>query len=123
MSRAQTCLTPIELIVLRFLEGVCVAAIQPAVYAYIADVTPPGQRAEAYGMLGSVMNGGLLIGPLVGGIVGQDAGVEAVAVALIVAYVREPARHEKPHEQEGHVSWRRLASLPLLGAYVAFFSF
>ena len=125
--------SPVELIALRFLEGVSVSAIQPAIYAYIADVTPSEHRSEAYGVLSSVTNGGLLIGPLIGGIVGQDAGfaaayvlsaaIEAVAVVIVMAYLQEPPRHEKLHAEEGPVSWRRLISLPLLGAYTAFFTF
>jgi DHA1 family multidrug resistance protein-like MFS transporter len=126
--------TPVELIALRFLEGVTVAAIQPAMFAYVADVTSPEHRSEAYGVLGSVMNGGLLIGPLIGGIVGQNAGFaaayifsaafEIVAVLLVLAYLREPVRHaSKDGETRGPVSWRQLVSFPLLGAYTAFFSF
>ncbi|HWE62354.1 MAG TPA: MFS transporter, partial [Chloroflexota bacterium] len=102
-------------------------------YAYVADVTPAEHRSEAYGVLSAAINGGLLIGPLIGGIVGQDAGfaaayvlsaiIEGIAVLLVLAYLREPARHEERHEQHGSLSWQRLISLPLLGAYMGFFGY
>jgi MFS family permease len=125
--------TPVELIVLRFLEGGCVAAVQPAMYAYVADVTPAEHRAEAYGTLSAALNGGLLIGPLIGGIIGQNAGfapayvfsagIEAIAAALVVAFLHEPLHREEHHEQGGAMPWRQLLTIPLLGAYVAFFSY
>lgn len=125
--------TPAELIVLRFLEGGSVAAVQPAMYAYVADVTPATQRAEAYGTLSAALNGGLLIGPLIGGLIGQDAGfapayvlsagIEGIAALLVLAFLREPAHHGEQHGQDGDGSWRQLCTIPLLGAYVAFFSY
>src|SRR5579884_4041996 len=39
--------TPVDLIVLRFVEGIIVSAFQPAINAYIADVTPEEHRPEA----------------------------------------------------------------------------
>jgi MFS family permease len=125
--------TPEELIALRFLEGGAVAAIQPATNAYVADVAPETQRAEAYGTLSAAMSGGLLIGPLIGGLIGQGAGfapayvfsaaIEALAVLLVLAFLREPAHHAEHHEQQSALSWRRVISVPLLGAYASFFCF
>jgi DHA1 family tetracycline resistance protein-like MFS transporter len=38
--------------------------------AYIADVTPPGERAKKFGMLGVAFGVGFIVGPLVGGLLG-----------------------------------------------------
>src|SRR5262249_7968745 len=38
--------------------------------AYIADVTPPEKRAQAYGMLGAAFGIGFIIGPVIGGLLG-----------------------------------------------------
>ena len=124
--------TPIDLIALRFLEGISTSAFQPAESAYIADVTPEEHRSEAYGVLNASLMGGLLIGPLVGGVVGQHLGftaafilnvaVEVLALLLAWSQVREPPIHSHLTEGQQGGSWRRLVSLPLLGAYAAFFS-
>ena len=123
--------SPIDLIVLRFLEGVTVSALQPATAAYIADVTPEEHRSEAYGVLGAVLSSGMLIGPLVGGLIGQYGGfaaafvvnfvVEVIAVALIPGQLHEPVEHRERREKRPSVPWSRLFSIPLAGAYVAFF--
>jgi len=129
--------TPLDLIGLRFIEGISVAAIRPAVSAYIADVTPEDHRSEAYGVLSAAFSGGMLIGPLVGGVIGQYLGfaaaygvnvaIEVVAVGLIWGRLREPVVYkveasgsEETTPGRG-VPWRRLLSLPLLGAYMAIF--
>jgi MFS family permease len=125
--------SPVEFIALRFLEGASMSAIQPATFAYVADVTPEDRRAEAFGLLASAMSGGLLIGPLIGGIVGQGSGfaaayvfsaaIEVSSAALVVFHLHEPARHAHDSRQRGRASWSRLISLPLLGAYVSFFCY
>ena len=125
--------SPADLIALRFLEGACMAAIQPATFAYVADVTPERHRAEVFGLLTAAMSGGLLIGPLLGGAVGQAWGfvpayisctaIEACAALLAMLYLREPARHEQQPERTAMVAWRRLLTLPLVGAYAATLSF
>ena len=48
--------TPVELIALRFVEGISVSAFRPAVNSYIADVTPQEHRAEAYGTFSATLN-------------------------------------------------------------------
>jgi DHA1 family tetracycline resistance protein-like MFS transporter len=39
--------------------------------AYIADVTPPEQRARAFGMIGAAFGVGFVLGPAIGGVFGQ----------------------------------------------------
>lgn len=39
--------------------------------AYIADVTPPDQRAKGFGMIGAAFGLGFIVGPLVGGVLGD----------------------------------------------------
>jgi DHA1 family tetracycline resistance protein-like MFS transporter len=38
--------------------------------AYVADVTPPDRRAQAFGLLGAAFGIGFVLGPLVGGLLG-----------------------------------------------------
>lgn len=121
--------TPHELIALRFLEGVSVAAITPAVAAYITDVTPEQHRTEAFGGLSATLNAGMLIGPLVGGIIGQSFGfitaflvnvaIEVLAIPLLLT-LPEPRTHETHQLQTYH--WRQLFALPLVLLYLASFA-
>ena len=56
----------------RAFAGACAGNIAAA-QAYIADVTPPDQRAKGMGMIGAAFGLGFIIGPVVGGIVaGND---------------------------------------------------
>ena len=46
-------------------------ASRPA-YAYVADVTPPEQRAARFGMLGVAFGAGFVLGPALGGLAGAS---------------------------------------------------
>ena len=54
----------------RVLSGITSASFSTA-SAYIADVTPPEQRAGRFGMLGAAFGLGFVIGPAVGGVLGS----------------------------------------------------
>ena len=41
------------------------------VFAYMADITPPEERARAYGLIGAAFSGGFVLGPLIGGVLGE----------------------------------------------------
>ena len=47
------------------------AGIMATANAYVADVTPPEQRAHGFGLLGAAFGIGFVIGPLVGGVLGN----------------------------------------------------
>jgi MFS transporter, DHA1 family, tetracycline resistance protein len=53
----------------RVISGVTAASIS-AGYAYVADVTPPEQRAARFGMLGVAFGAGFVLGPAIGGLTG-----------------------------------------------------
>ena len=38
--------------------------------AYVADITPPEERARRFGMLGAMMGVGFIVGPVAGGLLG-----------------------------------------------------
>lgn len=42
-----------------------------AVNAYMADITPPEERARAYGLIGAAFGAGFVIGPALGGVLGE----------------------------------------------------
>jgi DHA1 family tetracycline resistance protein-like MFS transporter len=54
----------------RVISGITAASFSTA-NAYIADVTPEGGRAKAYGFIGAAWSLGFLIGPAIGGALGE----------------------------------------------------
>ncbi|MET0717622.1 MAG: TCR/Tet family MFS transporter [Pseudoxanthomonas sp.] len=54
----------------RIISGIASASFTTA-NAYIADITPPEQRAKAFGMIGAAFGVGFIIGPLIGGFLGD----------------------------------------------------
>jgi MFS transporter, DHA1 family, tetracycline resistance protein len=59
------------LFVARLLGGITMANMSTA-NAYIADVTPPQERAAKFGMLGAAFGIGFVLGPLIGGVFGAN---------------------------------------------------
>lgn len=54
----------------RIIAGITSASFTTA-FAYMADITPPDQRARAYGLIGAAFSGGFVAGPLLGGFLGE----------------------------------------------------
>ncbi len=57
------------LLIARVFSGVFSASFTTA-NAYIADITPPEKRAQAFGMIGAAFGLGFIIGPIIGGQLG-----------------------------------------------------
>jgi MFS transporter, DHA1 family, tetracycline resistance protein len=58
------------LFVARIISGMTAGTLATC-NAYIADVTPPEKRAQAYGMVGAAFGLGFVLGPALGGILGK----------------------------------------------------
>ena len=58
------------LVLVRLVGGGMQANISVA-NAYVADITPPEQRAQRFGLLGAMMGLGFILGPALGGILGD----------------------------------------------------
>lgn len=54
----------------RVLSGITAATVSSA-FAYIADVTPPERRAQAFGLIGACFGLGFILGPVLGGWLGD----------------------------------------------------
>jgi MFS transporter, DHA1 family, tetracycline resistance protein len=54
----------------RAISGMAGASFTPA-YAYVADISPPGRRAQNFGIVSSMFGLGFIIGPALGGLLGQ----------------------------------------------------
>src|SRR3954465_12185574 len=52
------------------LVGGAMMANQTVANAYVADITPPGERARRFGALGAMFGVGFILGPVIGGLLG-----------------------------------------------------
>lgn len=74
------------LLVARTASGVAAANYSIA-QAYVADVTPPEERAKGMGMMGAAFGLGFVLGPVLGGVAGQLGYAAVPATAGILSLV------------------------------------
>ena len=65
------------LIVVRLFSGAMQSNISVA-NAYVADITPPEDRAKRFGLLGAMFGIGFILGPVIGGLLGAHRPAPAV---------------------------------------------
>jgi len=102
----------------RALAGVAGAIFGPA-NAFLADVTPPAKRAQAFGMMGAAFGMGFIIGPAIGGLLGQLGTrapfYAAAALALInLVYGFFVLPESLPKERRRAFDWKRANPLGTL---------
>lgn len=74
---------PWTLLAFHALAGAC-AGTNTVVNAYLADVTPPADRARAYGLVGAAFGLGFTAGPVLGGLLGAvDVRLPFLAAAVL----------------------------------------
>ncbi len=101
------------------------------IQGYIADVTPPEDRAGRLSLLGAAYNVGLIVGPALGGLLARPqlghtgfeaplftcAGLSAICVVMLVLFVRESRMPEAPDPVQKPNRWAvagKAASHPLI---------
>lgn len=82
------------------------------VYAYMADITAPEDRAKAYGWVGAAFSAGFVLGPALGGLLGAVSPrlpfwVAAGMSALAFVYGWFILPESLPREKRMGFSWRR----------------
>ncbi len=122
---------PFAFVLLRFIEGAVAASVLPAARALVADTVPPERRGEAYGIFGSFLNAGFLLGPAIGGLLATTGYASAfigscvfrlVALAIVVALIRDDGRGRTTDRIRARAVLRRaLFTWPLIGAYILVF--
>jgi MFS transporter, DHA1 family, tetracycline resistance protein len=108
----------------RIISGITAASISTA-GAYIADVTPPEQRAAKFGMMGAAFGAGFVVGPALGGVLGHiDPRLPFwVAAGLSLAnamYGLFVLPESLPRERRSAFTWRKanpVGSLKLLRSH------
>ena len=110
------------LLVVRLVSGAMQSNLSVA-NAYVADITPPDQRAKRFGMLGAMFGVGFILGPVVGGLLGAidlrlpffAAGTLAL-VNLLYGYYVLP--ESLPPERRRAIRWRALNPIASLRGLV-----
>lgn len=96
----------------RVISGLTAGSLS-TINAYVADVTPPEKRAQAYGFIGAAFGLGFVIGPLIGGVLGADGHlrrpflVAAAVVGLNWLYGAFFLPESLPVENRQPFSWKR----------------
>jgi DHA1 family tetracycline resistance protein-like MFS transporter len=114
----------------RLIDGITGGNISTA-QAYIADVTPPQDRAKNYALMGAVFSLGFLLGPAIGGVLGQfNVILPALAagtlslLSVIFGYLTLPESLPKERRGTTQFKWSdvnpltaiiRMAMRPTLG--------
>ena len=62
--------TALWVLIVARLVGGAMQANAAVANAYVADITPPEQRAKRFGMLGAMLGLGFIVGPVIGGLLG-----------------------------------------------------
>ncbi len=71
----------------RIVQGITAGDL-PALFAYLADVTPPEKRARRFGILGALSGIGTMVGPAMGGLLAAvDVDLPVFVTAAIAALV------------------------------------
>ncbi|HEX8057130.1 MAG TPA: TCR/Tet family MFS transporter [Novosphingobium sp.] len=94
------------LVVGRIIGGIT-SASATALFAYMADITAPENRARAFGLIGAAISAGFVLGPALGGVLGDiaprlpfwvAAGCSGLAFVYGLAVLTEslPAERRKP---------------------------
>jgi MFS transporter, DHA1 family, tetracycline resistance protein len=111
----------------RVISGLTAGALS-TINAYVADVTPPEKRAQAYGFIGAAFGLGFVIGPLIGGVLGdgdhlrRPFWVAAVVVGLNWLYGAFFLPESLPVANRRAFAWKRanpVGSLLALRRYPA----
>lgn len=119
------------LVVVRLFSGAMQSNISIA-NAYVADITPPEERARRFGLLGAMFGVGFILGPVIGGLLGDvDVRLPFVVAGCMAllngAYGWFVLPESLPPDRRRAFDWRRanpvsalrgLAALKEVGALV-----
>jgi MFS transporter, DHA1 family, tetracycline resistance protein len=104
----------------RIVSGIA-GAIVPTTHAYIADVTPPENRAKGMGLVGAAFGLGFILGPAIGGLLAPLGYDKPILLAsgmaglnLLFAFFRLP--ESLPNQVRNRVGQRTLTPARLMEA-------
>lgn len=111
------------LVAVRFFSGAMQSNVSVA-NAYVADITPPEERARRFGLVGAMFGVGFILGPVLGGLLGEiDVRlpfIVAGTLALInFAYGLFVLPESLPPDRRRPFEWRRANPVSSLRGLVA----
>ncbi len=74
--------TVMQLIAVRFIQGMASAMVMPVVQAYVGDITPPGKEGLVMGIFNMSMFFGLSLGPVAGGLLNDHFSMQATFICM-----------------------------------------
>ncbi len=108
--------------------GLLASAIYPVATAYMADITPPEDRAAGMALIGAANGIGSVLGPALGGVLAVVSALFPLYVAVVmsglgclwaVLFLREPAKHAEQAKVELKITDPRI--VPYLILWSCFF--
>ncbi len=108
----------------RIVAGICGASYVTA-NAYLADITKPEERAQAFGLMGAAFGIGFVIGPAIGGLLGTFGPrvpffVAAAFSLANVAFGYFVLPESLPQENRRSFDWRRANPLGTLRVFARY---
>lgn len=93
-----------SLLILRFLQGICMGGMLPSVNSLVRKFTPNGMESRAYSFNASFLSLGNMIGPIIGGVCSVWIGIEGIFIVgavmmLINAWWTQRSLKPTPLEQ------------------------
>lgn len=91
-----------QLIIIRFMMGICMGGLLPSVNALIRSYTPDGMESRAFGFNSSTLALGNLLGSMIGGFLSGYIGIEGIfiisGILLLInmVWVRSKLYHRHP---------------------------
>lgn len=122
---------PIQLSLIRVLNGIGLAAMIPANFATVVDLSPAGQHGKAIGWYTTTTNLGLMIGPVIGGYILNSLSFEATFIVagilslagLAIAFSRFSLIPQRTNTGPAiEKSWKWLTQKTLYGALLTTFA-
>jgi DHA1 family multidrug resistance protein-like MFS transporter len=125
------CKTPMHMVWTYLIFGIGLAAFNPTMMSYVADISPPSRLGRSYGWYTMALYGGMTLGPAAGGFIGHAMGYRGVflisgafiflmswmAVFFIPSSGTKPVR--PPERKTSDVLREVRNNIPLLGCWLA----
>jgi DHA1 family multidrug resistance protein-like MFS transporter len=125
------CTSPPQMIWIYLFFGIGLAAFNPTMMSYVADISPPTHLGRAYGLYTMALYGGMTLGPALGGFLCHARGFRPVFLisGAFIFFMASPAlfflprsRHNRSDKPEQKVLSRNgtlFRNRPLLGCWLA----
>jgi DHA1 family multidrug resistance protein-like MFS transporter len=123
--------TPVEMIWIYLFFGIGLAAFNPTMMSYVADISPDSHLGRSYGWYTMALYAGMTIGPAAGGFLGHSHGLKQVFLIsgtfvffmswMVVFFIPSSRNHPDSEAKPVAAAACRnlLDNLPLLGCWLA----